>query len=92
MPTEHFVSVVVGREVRRHTFPSPSGPLEGYQLRFQLEQPLPGGSVKESWTEWLHLPNPLMLYLTESLDEFMRTEGHLAEVLGHAPRTTDAVT
>lgn len=72
-----FVPVVVGREVQRVTFPSPNGPLEGYQLRFQLEALQPDGSSRSSWTEWLHLPNPLMLFLTESLDTFMRTEGHL---------------
>ncbi len=60
------------------TFESPKGPLEGYQLRFQLAAPQPDGSEVVSWTEWLHLPNPLMLYLVESLDNFMRTEGHLA--------------
>lgn len=74
-----FVPVVVGREVQRVTFPSPTGPLEGYQLRFQLETLKPGGVVS-SWTDWLHLSNPLMLYLTESLDLFMRTEGHLVGV------------
>jgi hypothetical protein len=73
-----YVTVVIGREVKRVTFPSPTGPLSGYQLRFQLGAPQADGSVTESWTEWLHLPDPLMLYLTESLDEFMRTEGHLA--------------
>ena len=73
-----FVPIVIGREVKRKSFPSPHGLLEGYQLRFQLGAPQPDGSVLESWSEWLHLPNPLMLYLAESLDAFMRTEGHLA--------------
>ena len=65
-------------KVKRKSFASPHGLLEGYQLRFQLGAPQPDGTVLETWTEWLHLPNPLMLYLAESLDAFMRTEGHLA--------------
>lgn len=64
------------------TFATPSGPLEGYQLRFQLSAPQSDGSSLESWTEWLYLPNPLMLYLTDSLDEFMRKEGHLFVAAG----------
>lgn len=77
-----FVAVVIGREVKHVTFETPDGPLEGYQLRFQLGTPQPGGPAVESWTDWIHLPNPLMLYLTESLDEFMRTEGHLQAAKG----------
>lgn len=69
-----FVPVVVGREVKHVTFETPSGPRAGYQLRFKLEAP---DSCEAHFTEWLHLPDPLMLYLTESLDEFMRSEGHL---------------
>ncbi len=76
-PATPYVAIVIGREVKRMTFPSPHGPLDGYQLRFQLGAPQADGSVTESWTEWLHLPDPLMLYLAESLDAFMRTEGHL---------------
>ena len=76
-----FVPVVIGREVKHTTFPTPSGALEGYQLRFQLGAPQPDGTELVMWTEWLHLPNPLMLYLTESLDSFMRDEGHLKGVL-----------
>ena len=68
---------MIGREVRHTTFPTPQGDVEGYQLRFQLASLRPDGTELSTWTEWLHLPNPLMLYLTESLDEFMRTEGHL---------------
>ena len=71
-----FVPVVVGREVKHVTFETPSGPRPGYQLRFELEQP---GSTERMFTEWLHLPDPLMLYLTESLDQFMRSEGHLRD-------------
>lgn len=74
------VPVVVGREVKRVTFPTPNGAVEGYQLRFQLATPGAADAQAESWTDWLHLPNPLMLYLTQSLDEFMRTEGHLRDV------------
>lgn len=76
-----FVPVVIGREVRHTTFPTPTGVLEGYQLRFQLGTPQPDGSENVTWTDWLHLPNPLMFYLTESLDAFMRAEGHLKGVL-----------
>ena len=72
-----FVPVVIGREVRHTRFPSPTGELTGYQLRFQLGAPQLDGSELISWTEWLHLPDPLMLYLTESLDAYMRAEGHL---------------
>lgn len=71
-----FVPVVVGREVKHVTFATAAGPREGYQLRFELEVP---GSAQTSFTEWLHLPDPLMLHLVESLDEFMRAEGHLRE-------------
>ncbi len=79
MDSEHlpFVPVVIGREVRQTDFPTPTGSIQGYQLRFQLGAPQPDGSETVTWTEWLHLPNPLMLYLTESLDAFMREEGHL---------------
>ena len=76
-----FVPVVIGREVRQITFPTPTGTLEGYQLRFQLGAAQPDGTERVTWTDWLHLPNPLMLYLTESLDAFMREEGHLKGVL-----------
>ncbi len=68
---------MIGREVRHTTFPTPKGDVEGYQLRFQLASLAADGLELTSWTEWLHLPNPLMLYLTESLDDFMRKEGHL---------------
>ena len=76
-----FVPVVIGREVRHTSFPTPTGTLEGYQLRFQLGAAQPDGTETVTWTEWLHLPNPLMLYLAESLDAFMRDEGHLKGVL-----------
>ena len=75
-----FVPVVVGREVKHVTFATPKGPREGYQLRFELAVPGDGGAETSQWTEWLHLPNPLMLFLTESLDQFMRSEGHLKGV------------
>ena len=52
--------------------------MERYQLRFQLASLRPDGSELTTWKDWLQLPNPLMLYLTESLDEFMRTEGTTA--------------
>ena len=79
-----FVAVVIGREVKHVTFATPDGPLEGYQLRFQLGTPQPDGPALESWTDWVHLPNPLMLHLTESLDAYMRTEGHLRAAGGPA--------
>ena len=79
-----FVPVVIGREVRHTSFPTPTGSLPGYQLRFQLGTPQPDGSEHVGWTEWLHLPDPLMLHLTESLDAFMRAEGHLRPDLQQA--------
>ena len=81
-----FIPVVIGREVRHTTFPTPRGDIEGYQLRFQLACLQPDASEITTWTDWLHLPNPLMLYLTESLDDFMRTEGHLKPADGPAQR------
>ncbi len=78
--TVPFIPVVIGREVRHTTFPTPRGELQGYQLRFQLGAPQADGSEVVTWTDWLHLPDPLMLMLTESLDAYMRSEGHLKEV------------
>ncbi len=69
-----FLPVVVGRELRHVIFESPAGQRAGYEMRFELEVP---GSGEARFSEWLHLPDPLMLQLTQSLDAFMRSEGHL---------------